>query len=84
MSGDLISREQLLPNGVFYVNGSDPMTSLDELLNRIANAPAVDAVSVIRCKNCVHSEDKGSKFGDLWCRVWNDNTPADGYCHEGE
>ena len=35
----LIDANALLPNGVFYVNGNDPMTSLDELLRRIANAP---------------------------------------------
>jgi hypothetical protein len=44
VSEDLISREALLPNGVFYINGENPMTSLDEILNRIASAPAVNAV----------------------------------------
>lgn len=44
MAGDFIDREELLPNGVFYVNGENPMASLDELLNRIANAPSVIVV----------------------------------------
>ncbi|MBO5837243.1 MAG: hypothetical protein J6Q92_05050 [Oscillospiraceae bacterium] len=63
----LIDANALLPNGVFYVNGSDPMTSLDELLKRIAEAPTVDAVPVVRCKGCKHSglyED-----GTVFCKL---------------
>lgn len=45
----LIDADAIFPNGVFYVNGSDPMTSLDELINRINNAPTVDAI-VPPCK----------------------------------
>ena len=50
----LIDADALFPNGVFFVNGNDPMTSLDELLNRICNAPTIDAVEVVRCKDCEH------------------------------
>lgn len=46
---DLIDRNELLPNKVFYVNAENPMTSIDELLNRIANAKSVDAVA-LPCK----------------------------------
>jgi hypothetical protein len=31
--------EKIFPNGVFYVNGKNPMTSLDELINRIGSLP---------------------------------------------
>lgn len=50
----LIDANALFPNGVFYVNGNDPITSIDELLNRIATAPSVDAVEVVhgRWINC--------------------------------
>lgn len=48
----MIDAEALFPNKVFYVNGNDPMTSLDELINRIHNAPTIDAVEVVRCKDC--------------------------------
>ena len=48
----LIDKAALLPNGVYFVNADDPMRSLDILLERIANAPVVDAVPVVRCKDC--------------------------------
>lgn len=44
----LIDREVVLPNGVYYVNADDPMRSLDILLERIASAPTIDAVPVVR------------------------------------
>lgn len=53
----LIDADALFPNGVFYVNEKDPMKSLDELLNRINNAPVVDAVPVVRCRDCKHFSD---------------------------
>ncbi len=50
----LIDVDELIPNGVFYINANDPLISLDELLNRITNAPTIDAEPVVRCKDCVH------------------------------
>ena len=48
----LIAFDDLFPNHCFYVNAKDPMKSLDELINRINNAPKVDAVEVVRCREC--------------------------------
>ena len=79
---DLIDRNILLPNGVFYVNGNDPMISLNELLNRIANAPTVDAVPVVRCKDCIFGELDDDCY---LCRYngcdWNDGNH---FCSYGE
>lgn len=41
-----IDADVLLPNKVFFVNADNPMTSLDELLNRIINAPTLDVKPV--------------------------------------
>lgn len=38
----LIDAHALFPNNAFYVNESDPMTSLDELLKRIFEAPVIE------------------------------------------
>ena len=47
--GRLIDVDELFPNGVFYVNDNNPMRSLDELINRISNAPtAYDVEAVVR------------------------------------
>lgn len=43
---EYIDREKIFPNGVFYVNKNQPEKSLDELINRICKAPAVDVVEV--------------------------------------
>ena len=43
---EFIDREQIFPNGVFYVNEQDPQTSLDELINRINNLPKAEVVCI--------------------------------------
>lgn len=42
----VIDADALLPNGVFYVDVDNPMKGLDELLNRIVNAPILDCAPV--------------------------------------
>ncbi len=46
----------------------------------IANAPTVDAVEVVRCKDCSYAMDIG---GVCYCTYRNNNTGLMGYCHEG-
>lgn len=94
--GRLIDADALLPNGVFYVNASNPMTSIDELLNRINNAPTVDAVPVVRCKDCkwrggfgcpMYSEEIIERDDDGYREVdffETDNALDDGFCDRGE
>jgi hypothetical protein len=43
-----IDADALLPNGVFYVDVGNPMKGLDELLDRIINAPTLDYAPVKR------------------------------------
>jgi hypothetical protein len=49
---ELIDRAKIFSNGVFIVDHADPEKSLNELLTLIANAPTIDAVPVVRCKDC--------------------------------
>lgn len=57
--------------------------------SKIENAPTVDAVEVVRCKDCDYCE---KAFDDYWCNYhWNYSphikpklTRADGFCHNGE
>ena len=60
---DLISRSALLADieetVVFSVKDGQPSAEIrgaNKITDRIKNAPAVDAVEVVRCKNCKHSE----------------------------
>lgn len=50
----LIDRDELFPGGVFILNQNNPEKSLEELLSRIQNAHTVDAVPVVRCRDCKH------------------------------
>ena len=45
-------------------------------------APTVDAVQVIRCRNCLH----GKSLGDVgtWCDRHEDLWPNAGYCSKAE
>ena len=47
----------------------------------VKNAPAIDAVEVVRCKDCKHHYD--SKFGYVVCIWFNKTVRADGYCNYG-
>lgn len=46
----------------------------------IDNCPTIDAVPVVRCKDCHHADMIGST---LYCFHWSRNADEDGYCHEG-
>ncbi len=50
------------------------------LLGLIEKAPTVDAVPVVRCKDCYQSVVIGNV---LHCTYWGKNTDENGYCHEG-
>ena len=47
----------------------------------IEEAPAVDAVPVVRCEECIKK-----KAGDVWnmCYVWETGVPNAGFCFKGE
>ena len=71
----VIYKEDAL-NNVFVVN-----TVYDDLAKALQSAPAVDAVRVIRCKDCKHHYD--SKFGYVVCIWFAKIVRADGYCSYG-
>lgn len=54
--------------------------SLKDVKRIIREIPAVDAVEVVRCKNCRHAD---TIEHTLYCFQWERNTDEDGYCHEG-
>lgn len=50
----------------------------------IENASTIDAVEVVRCKECKHYfvEGETTRFG--WCGYWNKTTDEMRYCSDGE
>ena len=51
----------------------------------IADTPTVDAVSVIRCKDCGYWQDNNGGYPNEECRWREDETPdADDFCSYGK
>lgn len=84
---DLISRRELF-------NKLAPVQTLGEAYGIIQGMETVDAVPVVRCRDCKHwrnfvrspIQDAVIKSGKLWkfcCKV-NEMMPEDGYCHRAE
>lgn len=52
-------------------------------LAEIDNAPTIDAVPVVRCKDCKHVDKVGNA---RWCGLWRgyNGMGDDGFCNYGE
>ena len=76
---DLIRRKDAL-DAVYVLRGSELW---GVAYNGIKVVEAVDAVCVVRCKECVYhatSYSEGCVYCNMLCRV----VPEDGYCMYGE
>lgn len=59
--GDLISRKALTKRMAFYKSEFEPGEDFDSAVLMINNAPAVDAVEVVRCRECKHWDCYGGE-----------------------
>lgn len=54
----------------------------------LGDAPTIDAVEVVRCKDCKYLErNYCDEYGDLeplFCKNWVAGVDEDGYCYEAE
>ena len=50
----------------------------------IENAPPVEAVEVVRCKECKNYRDRESKLGIHWCDKWGNLVRDMDFCSFGE
>ena len=62
----------------------------EKILRLIANTPTVDAVPVVRCKDCHYISEYDEYIRDidkiahgLWCRLKNHSCEPDDYCSCG-
>lgn len=58
--------------------------SAKALWKRIQQQPTIDAVSVVRCKECKHCRVEGNTTRFYWCHYWNKPTDLERYCSDGE
>lgn len=95
MNKDLISRKALFRAWDAIPRDEDPNIIIDEMIKATQDAPAVAAVEVVRCKDCVYRGNASkcpmcfSEYFDSFetdygmdCVV-TDNTTDDGFCHKG-
>ena len=48
-------------------------------------APTIDAVPVVRCKDCKYNHiSLAFSRGGVWCECWGTTPDPDGFCHKGE
>ncbi len=63
---------------------TDIITIGDKTIRQhVYDAPTIDAVPVVRCKDCVYAN---SKYSDnfILCDIWGEDMPRDGYCYCGK
>ena len=85
MTNDLINRSAL---GVGYANplvfdNPEFAKGWNAAIEIIAKVPAVDAVEVVSCKDCIHYE-KTMLYSECWHELGMINVYDDCYCSRGE
>ena len=57
-------------------------TVQNDMFKIVKKAPTIDAVEVVRCKECKYSACIFKK-DFVGCDMWKQATPKDGFCHMG-
>jgi hypothetical protein len=75
-------------NGVAFAGrfgGKTAAMVQNALKHMIDNATTVDAVPVVRCKECKHSKiyPAVDRRFYLHCNMWDEITSSNGYCYHG-
>lgn len=101
MNNDLISRSALLEKiestAWYHISESGnlaegansklhtPLFKADDIFSTVKNAPAVDAVEVVRCKDCTFCKPSAApgRFFCDWHRDYFETFPDD-FCSHGE
>lgn len=82
---DLIDRQKALGETWRSPRYTDPLNVLTEIRERLLALPPVDAVEVVRCRDCRYWQDNNGGYPHEECRWGHDETPdADDYCSYGE
>lgn len=73
--------EELASNQWNQETGTSWANGFAEAADRVADAPTVDAVEVVRCKYCIHCRENGGED----CPIENHKPiQLNGFCHFGE
>ena len=83
---DLIDREKLVNKWERLLKIMIPdedgkhSVSLEKVIEKLKEAPTVDAVEVVRCKDCCY---KRPYMGLCVCKITNTTKKPDGFCDKG-
>lgn len=81
VANDLDSSDLIRRKDVLWITKE---TGAMETQSRVRELPAIDAVPVTRCSDCIHSESVASlPEGSLFCNTNDLPFPADGFCSRG-
>lgn len=56
--------------------------AFSEVLARVKTMPDIDAVPVVRCRECKHARPL-AQDGYVACILWSRGSNLDGFCHMG-
>lgn len=74
----------MLIDGNKMIGDLKTMQTHDGMIRGIEQQPIVDAVPVVRCKECRYGETLCNGEGVLYCAQWDTRTSENGYCHKNE
>ena len=87
MQNDLISRKRLITaikrQPCVMINGKQYIR-LDAVLEKVRMSPTIDAVPVVRCRECKHSDPATTPDGTLYCVARDEYVRAECFCYNGE
>lgn len=81
----LIDANALLDKANYYQCAECGTECYEEVVtvHDIYEAPTIDAVEVVRCKECKFAEQTIWSSGEMYCLVWKMNPRPNGYCYLG-
>lgn len=75
IDADVMRDEWLYESGTFEPN---------DVLDSIDCQPTIDAVEVVRCQKCKYYCGEETYTNHRICKIWNEETFANGWCYMGE
>ena len=83
---DLISRSALFKTWDTLDETQDPNLLIDEMIKATQDATTVDAVVVMRCKDCIHCGRSPFGYSPTmgWCKLHGHHRRFDYYCASAE
>lgn len=67
----------------FNADGFKGYDDGQQMMDRIKALPSVEAVEVVRCKDCIRTKERDEYTGRLWCSIHRGYMEGTYYCADG-